>query len=89
MIKLYKNNDTKYLVSDRIPINFTGISVYQDGEVHHWKDGQLHRLNGPAIECYKVNNNYYEYWLFGKQYNVGDYWIENNKIIGVVIDIQQ
>ena len=47
--------------------------IFFDGEKHWCKNGQLHRENGPAIECsdgrkywYK-NGKLQKYWINGKR----------------------
>ena len=36
--------------TDKFPIKFTGIVVYPNGSKHWVVDGNLHRIDGPAIE---------------------------------------
>jgi hypothetical protein len=49
-----------------------------DGTERWYKNGQLHRDNGPAVEYYGVTKYWYkEYWLEGKKYTKEQY---NEKI---------
>ena len=48
-----------------IPENFTGIAEYPNGTKRWYKEGNLHREDGPAIE-YSFGTK--EWWLEGKLY---------------------
>jgi len=37
--------------SDRIPENFTGIVEWANGDKDWYRNGKLHREDGPAVEC--------------------------------------
>lgn len=56
-----------------IPKNFTGIAEYPNGDKHWFKDGKLHREDGPAIE-----------WVEGPKF----WWIEGirHRIAGPAVE---
>ena len=41
-----------------IPENFTGVAEYSNGNKHWYKEGRLHRIDGPACE-YSGGNKYW------------------------------
>jgi len=45
---------------DSIPNNFTGIVEYPDGKKSWYKEGNLHRLDGPAIEYPSTRKEWYK-----------------------------
>jgi hypothetical protein len=49
-----------------VPNNFTGIVEYLYGTKEWFKEGKLHRENGPAIE---YANGYKEWWIEGIEYS--------------------
>lgn len=45
-----------------IPKNFTGIAEYPNGDRECYKEGKLHREDGPAVE---YSNGEKEWWIDG------------------------
>jgi hypothetical protein len=45
-----------------IPKNFTGVAEYPNGTKHWYKEGKLHREDGPAVEWII---GYKEWWVEG------------------------
>lgn len=41
-----------------VPCDYTGIVEWNDGDIHYYKEGKLHRENGPAIQ----SENGSEFW---------------------------
>jgi len=53
------------------PDNFTGIAIWRDGEAKVWlREGNLHRLDGPAIEW---NNGEKSYWIFNQDLSKAEF----------------
>jgi hypothetical protein len=64
------------------------VKVHEDRTIWYNEKGQLHRLNGPAVEC----KNGYKYWHQNGQFHRTDgpaveglngykeYWINGNRI---------
>ncbi len=46
-----------------IPKNFTGIVDYTDGKKYWYKEGMLHREDGPAVEH---KSGHKQWWIEGK-----------------------
>ena len=61
---------------------FTGIIKDEDGDIVHFKDGDWHRDDGPAVECYSKRAvevwllHRSIWWLEGTEYPF-DEWIKN------------
>ncbi len=58
-----------------VPINFTGIAKFTGGTKYWYKNGKLHREDGPAIEWADGEKRW---WLEGKFYpqiNLNDFVI--------------
>jgi hypothetical protein len=49
-----------------IPKDYTGIVEYSYGTKYWYKEGKLHREDGPAIE---YTDGYKEWWIDGVQYS--------------------
>src|SRR5258708_32501704 len=54
-----------------VPIDYTGIIVFEDTTREYYKEGCLHRLNGPAIEYSKGKTSFF---LCGFHYEESEYW---------------
>ena len=54
---------TLTIKSENIPSNFTGMVEWSNGGKVWYKDGELHRLDGPAVE---FANGRKEWWKDGK-----------------------
>lgn len=55
--------------------NFTGIAEYPSGTKYWYKEGKLHREDGPACEW---TNGHKQWWLEHKKYhpiNLNDYLV--------------
>lgn len=62
------SNGTKWYYNNHILSRLDGPAVeYMNGEYSWYKEGNLHRIGGPAF--YDLKNNYYEWWLNHKQVN--------------------
>jgi hypothetical protein len=56
--------------SDTFPNNFTGIVEYSNGDKYWYRNGELHREDGPAIEWADGD----KYWfLNGKLYSESEF----------------
>ena len=64
-----KNTEEKELktmklkVMEDFPVNYTGIIEWEDGDVSCYKNGSLHKEDGPA---YISKNGYQQWWLDGE-----------------------
>ena len=59
----------KVIKEDYIPDNFTGIAEYPNGTKEWYKEGKLHRLDGPAVEFSRIGTNFW--YLENKFYSLG------------------
>ncbi len=84
------NNDDAYIramydayINQKPSIMHQGKTVVEthfDDTKKYYINGQLHREDGPAIEC---KNGYCEYYLFGKFYSY-DEWLRLKKLIAFI-----
>ncbi|HNC55217.1 MAG TPA: hypothetical protein PLP33_07225 [Leptospiraceae bacterium] len=56
-------NKIKVTSWDDVPKNFTGVAEFPNGNKHWFKEGRLHRLEGPAIE---YSDGSKEWWFEGQ-----------------------
>jgi len=59
---VYRMNTIKVKWLSDIPVNYTGIAEFEDGDKHWFKNGNLHREDGPAVLW---NDGAIEWWLDG------------------------
>ena len=50
----------------KVPDNFAGIAEFSDGTKRWYKDGDLHREDGPAV----IKAGKYEYYRYGKRHRL-------------------
>ena len=56
---------------DNVPSNYTGIVEWEERKIFWYKNGNLHREDGPA---YIDSSGYEEWWLNGKNYFSESEW---------------
>lgn len=53
--------------TDDVPKNYTGIAVFSNGDKYWYKNGELHREDGPARE---YANGIKAWWVDGKRHRI-------------------
>lgn len=79
--KLYTLDNQFIEETNSWPYKFTGIIVYADGEKSWWKDGNRHRLDGPAIE--HSDDGSKEWFVDGKRHRLDGpavEWFDGSKL---------
>jgi hypothetical protein len=61
-----------------IPKNFTGVAEYPNGTKHWYKEGKLHREDGPAVEWII---GYKEWWVEGLRHRTDGPAIEYPNVV--------
>ena len=74
---------TLTIKSDKIPDNFTGMVEWVNGYKSWYKDGELHRLDGPAYEGADGTKYWYK---DGKQFTESEFNTSNEIPCEVVIN---
>lgn len=71
-------SETYWLLKNRIIHKDDGPAIiYDDGRSQIWYcNNQKHRVDGPAgiFKNSFKKKDYYEFWIFGKEYREQDYW---------------
>lgn len=57
----------KLKLKEHVPEHYTGIIEWENGPKYWYKEGKLHRLDGPACE---FSDGYKQWWIEGKENNV-------------------
>lgn len=55
------SNEKKFKKTKEVPSDFTGIAQFPSGMICYYKDGKLHREDGPAIE-YGIGKDQIRIW---------------------------
>lgn len=77
---------TTIIESDAIPLDFTGIVEYPNGDKEYYLNGAFHREDGPAIDYI---NGHKEYWLNSVNHKLSKEEFDNltNSCHGKTIEI--
>jgi len=65
MSQIKQRNIFQLKVGEKIPENFTGIAINENQSKFYYRDGLLHREDGPAREW---ATGHKEWWIDGEEY---------------------
>ena len=76
-------------IAEAINAKFTGIClITMSDHVCHFKEGKLHRLDGPALYTNMKNNHWGIFAVYGKVLSEEDYWkhsyVSDNKLTKII-----